>query len=135
VVLAARANKSFSAKKLVSASRQAAKRAYAPYSKYRVGAALLGRSEKISTGCNIENISYGATVCAERVALWKALSEGQKHFTWLAISSSGKTKPYPCGICRQVLQEFCPDLNLLIDHGGQTEIIALKDLFPKPFSN
>jgi len=91
-------------------------------------------SGKIFTGSNIENISYGATVCAERVAIWNAVSEGHRGFSWLAISSKGESKPYPCGICRQVLQEFAGKINFIIDHKGKTEIISLAALFPKPFA-
>lgn len=106
--------------KLIKFAIEASKQSYAPYSKYRVGAAILGKSGKIYSGCNIENASYGATICAERTAVVKAVSEGETKFIAIAIhgyselnSSSASKYAFPCGICRQVLNEFC-DLSLLV---------------------
>ena len=132
--MAARGNKNSPPSAVLTAARKSTKKAYAPYSRYQVGAAVKTASGKIFSGSNIENISYGATVCAERVAVWKAVSEGHRRFSWLAISTQGGEKPYPCGTCRQVLQEFAENLNLIIDHKGKTEIISLAALFPKPFT-
>ena len=100
------------AEKLIEAALQARKHAYAPYSHYAVGAALLAGDGTIYCGCNIENSSYGATNCAERTAIFKAVSEGQKNFTAIAIVGGMEGQDpvdyaYPCGICRQVMMEFC----------------------------
>jgi cytidine deaminase len=95
---------------LVRAARRAARDAYAPYSRYRVGAAALTAGGKIFTGCNVENASYGLTVCAERVALFTAVAAGHHQFQAIAIVGGGAGKPaWPCGACRQVLAEFCDD--------------------------
>ncbi|MCG3149018.1 MAG: Cytidine deaminase [Verrucomicrobiae bacterium] len=92
-------------KKLLAAAKTAQRRAYAPYSKFSVGAALLTKSGAIYTGCNVENASYGLTICAERVAITKAVSEGHRKFQAIAIVCPG-TQPTPCGACRQFLAEF-----------------------------
>ena len=93
---------------LVTAARAAAARAYAPYSKYRVGAALLAADGTVFTGCNVENASYGLTNCAERTALFKAVSEGRRRFRALAIvGGTARAPALPCGACRQALAEFC----------------------------
>ncbi len=120
-------------KKLVRGAEQVKKRAYAPYSKYKVGAALLAGSGKIYSGCNIENASYPASLCAERVAISKAVSEGEKSFQALALVSNRASKPMPCGLCRQVLWELAGDIEIIIRHGASTENIRLSKLFPKPF--
>jgi cytidine deaminase len=97
---------------LVALAAQARKKAYVPYSKYAVGAALLGKSGKVYTGCNVENASYSLTTCAERAAVFKAVSEGEREFEAIAIvTSNGGT---PCGACRQVLAEFGLDTRVLI---------------------
>jgi len=102
--------KAFEPAELLHEAVNALNRAYAPYSKYRVGAALLTSDGCIFHGCNIENASYGLTVCAERVAVYSAIAAGHKKFKALAIVASGKKTPSPCGACRQVLAEFCkPD--------------------------
>lgn len=107
--------------------------AYAPYSNYRVGAAVLTRDGKMFTGVNIENSSYGATICAERVAFSKAIAEGERDFEAVAIASSDG-KGWPCGICRQFMYEFSPDLKVIVgpdeDH---LEITTLSELLPKGF--
>jgi cytidine deaminase len=120
-------------KKIIKQAQLALAHAYAPYSGYRVGAALLGKSGKIYTGCNIENSSFGATVCAERVACYKAMSEGHKSFKAIAVIAQGGKKPIPCGICRQVLWELAGDLEILIAHRSKVEVLKLSDLYPDPF--
>ena len=98
---------------LYQAARDAMKNAYVPYSKYQVGAALLSKDGQLFTGCNIENAAYGNTLCAERTALVKAVSEGVREFTKIAIAASGSA-PFPCGACRQSLYEFAPGLEVLV---------------------
>ena len=108
-------------------------RAYAPYSGFRVGAALLGRSGVVYTGCNIENASYSVTNCAERTALFKAVSEGEREFDAIAIvSCSGKPTP-PCGVCRQALAEFAPQLSVLLVFDGGVLETSLPEIFGMPF--
>ena len=115
---------------LMNLARQAREHAYAPYSNFKVGAALLCRNGKVYTGCNVENAAYSPTLCAERVAFGKAISEGEKDF--LAIAVVGNTAPCtPCGVCRQVMAEFCgPDFVICTEGAEYT----LKDLLPAGFS-
>lgn len=121
---------------LVEKAREAMGYAYAPYSNFKVGAALLTESGNIYIGCNIENISFGATNCAERTAVFKAVSEGEKNFKAIAIvSSSGKFTP-PCGICRQVLSEFSEDMDIILaDKDDNIKIIKLNELIPFSFDS
>jgi cytidine deaminase len=119
---------------LLAAARDARTRARCDYSHFAVGAALLSTSGRVFTGCNIENASYGLTVCAERVALWKALSEGTDRFTHLAIVADTQSHTPPCGACRQLLWEFTGDIEIIL--GNLTSlgpILHLKDLLPYPF--
>jgi len=119
-------------KLLVQAAKQAQKNAYAPFSKFKVGAALLTADNKITLGCNIENASYGLTVCAERVAIFKAVSEGYKKFKAIAVVTSDCS--YPCGACLQVMAEFAPNLTVIMSDGRRkTRIVKLKELLPKAF--
>ena len=104
---------------------------YAPYSHYRVGAALVSEDGQIFGGCNVENSSYGAANCAERTAFFKAVSEGVRSFDVLAIAA--KTKAWPCGACRQVLNEFAPDLRILVTWDDHVEEKTLKELLPEGF--
>lgn len=106
--------------------------AYVPYSGYRVGAALLGRDGKVYTGCNVENAAYGNTLCAERTALCKAVSEGAREFTTIAIAAVGSA-PFPCGACRQSLYEFAPGLRVLVTWDGNVREAMLSDLLPEGF--
>jgi cytidine deaminase len=122
-------------KELIEAAMEARKRAYAPYSKYQVGAALLGGSGKIYTGCNVENASYGATICAERTAAVKAVSEGETAFVALAVAVGGDQPAAPCGICRQFLAEFGMDLKIiLINEAGKTIETNLAQCLPGAFT-
>jgi len=120
---------------LIDTARKAMENAYAPYSKIKVGAALLTSSGKIYTGCNIENASYGLTICAERVAVGCAVSQGEKDFIAIAIVNSTEKIITPCGACLQVLSEFSKNLQIILV-SVKNEIIRtdLKNLFPKPFN-
>ena len=120
--------------RLVAAARAARERAIAPYSGFKVGAALLTRDGLIVGGCNVENASYGLTVCAERVALLKALSEGHRDFTMLAVVADTATPTPPCGPCRQLVWEYCFDIPVVL--ANLTAITAthpMRDLLPWPF--
>ena len=120
---------------LLSAAVEVAKKAYAPYSQFRVGAALLGKNDVIYRGANVENASYGLTNCAERSAIFNAISDGERQFDLIAIASPGGVAP--CGACRQVLHEFAPDIQiLLIDTSGEKQVaeLSLDMLLPNAFS-
>lgn len=120
---------------LIQAALQAREAAYAPYSKYKVGAALLGKSGRIYTGCNVENASYGASICAERTAAVKAVSEGEREFEALAVVVDGDEPSSPCGICRQFLAEFGTELRLiLINLKGDRVNATLADYLPEAFT-
>ena len=108
--------------------------AYAPYSHFRVGAAVMTKQGKVFTGCNVENASYGASCCAERTAIFKAVSEGERELAKIAVvSESGKLTP-PCGICRQVLLEFMPEGSVILEQGeGGIKIYTVKELLPVGF--
>lgn len=121
-------------KELIKRAIKASENAYAPYSGYKVGAALLTESGKIYEGANIENASYSPTVCAERVAIFKAVFENERNFKALAVY--GKNMAYPCGVCRQVLSEFCsPQMKIyVVKDEDNFEEITLGELLPKSFS-
>ncbi len=122
-------------KELLSIADKAMENAYAPYSKFKVGAALLCKDGTVFTGCNIENATYGATNCAERTAVFKAVSEGQREFEAIAIVSSGGGETFPCGICRQVMAEFAPEINVILrDEEDNEHIYPLMELLPKSFT-
>lgn len=119
---------------LINKAREAQERAYAPYSGFKVGAALLTKSGQVFTGANVENASYGLTVCAERVAFFQAVTAGEKEFSVLAITGSGKGYIIPCGACLQVMAEFTDDLKILrVDENNQYEENLLRDLLPQTF--
>jgi cytidine deaminase len=108
--------------------------AHAPYSKFRVGAALEDTDGRVHTGCNVENATYGLTLCAERVAVFKAISEGAREFRRIAIAADTDTLTPPCGACRQILWEFCGDIEIvLVNLRGKNEVLRLKELFPRAF--
>ncbi len=122
-------------KELLAAANRAMENAYAPYSGFKVGAALLCTDGTVFTGCNIENGSYGATNCAERTAIFKAVSEGKRDFSAIAIVSSDGGETYPCGICRQVMGEFSPDMRIILSSSdGSIVSYNFKELLPKFFS-
>lgn len=122
-------------RELIKISEKAQEFAYVPYSKFKVGAALLCRDGSVYTGCNIENATYGATNCAERTAVFKAVSEGKRDFTAIAITSSGKDLTFPCGICRQVLSEFAPEIKVILeDEKGELHTFMLPELLPHSFT-
>ena len=121
--------------KLVALAKEAMEHAYVPYSKFRVGAALLAKDGKVFKGCNIENASYGATNCAERTAIFKAVSEGYREFDAIAIVASSGDYASPCGICRQVLFEFLPDGKVILDSDEKGMVTYLvRELLPSGFS-
>jgi cytidine deaminase len=120
--------------KLVDAALAARHNAHAPFSNFKVGAALEDETGRIFTGCNVENATYGLTMCAERVAVFKAVSEGAQEFRRIAIAADTDLLTPPCGACRQILWEFCGDVEIaLVNLEGKTETLRLKDLFPRPF--
>lgn len=119
---------------LTTAARAARERAFAPYSKFKVGAAIRTKSGKIYTGGNIESASYGLTVCAERVAIWKAISEGEKDFEEIAVVVDTPELTPPCGACRQIIWEFAADIPVVLANlDGDTETLSMKDLLPRAF--
>ena len=121
---------------LIEAAQQSRENAHAPYSNFRVGAALRANSGRIFGGCNVENSTYGLTVCAERVAIFKAISEGERGFDAIAVVTDTETLTPPCGACRQIIWEFCGDVPVILSNlKGKAETIQMRDLFPKPFDS
>ena len=119
---------------LVELARDSRDHAHAPYSKFKVGAALLVASGEIVTGCNIENASYGLTLCAERVAVFKAVSEGLREFDAIAVVADSRRPAAPCGSCRQILWEFCGDIWVhMARPGRKTTTHRMSELLPLPF--
>ena len=120
--------------KLVDAALAARHNAHTPFSNFKVGVALEDETGRIFTGCNVENATYGLTMCAERVAVFKAVSEGAQNFRRIAVAADTDLLTPPCGACRQILWEFCGDVEIvLVNLQGKTETLRLKDLFPRPF--
>jgi cytidine deaminase len=121
-------------KKLIKEAKKARKRAYTPYSKFKVGAAVLCVDGKIFTGCNIENASFGLTVCAERIAIFKAISEGSTKIEAIAVIGDTDKSCSPCGACRQVISEFGEDIPLIMANlKGDVKIKKIKELLPEAF--
>ena len=119
---------------LIEAAQSARLQAVAPFSGFPVGAAVRSESGKIYTGCNIESASYGLTVCAERVAIWKALSEGERHFTELAVVADTETLTPPCGTCRQIIWEFARGATIVFANlKGESERFQMAELLPRAF--
>jgi cytidine deaminase, homotetrameric len=119
---------------LIEAAQNARMQAVAPFSGFPVGAAVRSESGKIYTGCNIESASYGLTVCAERVAIWKALSEGERHFTELAVVADTETLTPPCGTCRQIIWEFARGATIVFANlKGESETFQMAELLPRAF--
>jgi len=117
---------------LIALAAEARRRAYVPYSDYAVGAALLTASGKVYTGCNVENASYGLTVCAERTAAFKAVCDGEREFIAIAVVTQNAGSP--CGACRQVLAEFGPEMRVLVaDDSGDYRVYSLAELLPDFF--
>lgn len=120
-------------KKLYELALKAKDFAYAPYSGFKVGAAALTSDGIVFLGSNIENSSYGATVCAERVAIFKAISEAKKNIVKIAIASDTKDFTYPCGICRQVINEFMPEGEIILGNGNEIKVYNVSELIPHGF--
>jgi cytidine deaminase len=120
--------------KLVKAAVAARENAYAPYSKFKVGAAVLGQSGRIYSGCNVENASYGLTNCAERTAIFKGVSEGEGSFTAIAVIAATEKPVAPCGACRQVIAEFGINQIILCNLEGDQQTMSLEQLLPYSFA-
>jgi cytidine deaminase len=121
---------------LIAAARQARENAHAPYSNFRVGAALRASSGRVYTGCNVENATYGLTICAERVAIFKAISEGERGFDAIAVVTHSEVLTPPCGACRQIIWEFCGDVEIILANlKGEVEVYRASALFPRPFDS
>jgi cytidine deaminase len=119
---------------LIAAARHARENAHARFSNFKVGAGLRAKSGKIYGGCNVENSTYGLTVCAERVAIFKAISEGERVFDAIAVVTDTETLTPPCGACRQLIWEFCGDVPVVMANlHGKIEVHLMGQLFPKPF--
>lgn len=121
---------------LIAAARASRENAHAAYSNFRVGAALRAKSGRIFGGCNVENATYGLTVCAERVAIFKAISDGERGFDAIAVvTDAGRLTP-PCGACRQIIWEFCGDVEVILANlKGDVETHRMSALFPNPFDS
>ncbi|MDX6614804.1 MAG: cytidine deaminase [Blastocatellia bacterium] len=119
---------------LIAAAAEAREQSIAPFSHFKVGAAVETAAGKVYIGCNIESASFGLTVCAERVAIWKALSEGERDFTALAVVADTETLTPPCGTCRQIIWEFCKEATItLANLEGDREVVHIQELLPRAF--
>jgi cytidine deaminase len=120
--------------KLFERATEARKNAHAPFSNFKVGAAVLTETGEIFTGCNVENASYGLTMCAERVAIFKAVSEGARSFQKICVVADTEELTTPCGACRQIIWEFCGDIEIVLTNlHGKTETFQMKELLPRAF--
>ena len=123
-----------SLQELLETAKAARLRSIAPFSNFLVGAAVKTDEGKVYIGCNVESASYGLTVCAERVALWKALSEGERHFTELAVVADTDTLTPPCGTCRQIIWEFAKNATIVLGNlQGESQIVSISELLPRAF--
>lgn len=121
---------------MIEAAKDVRTRAYAPFSNFKVGASVETEDGKIYTGCNIESASFGLTVCAERVAIWKAVSEGHMKFKQVAVVVDTEELTPPCGVCRQIIWEFCGDIPVtLANLHGESETVQMRDLLPRAFDS
>jgi len=121
---------------LIKAAKAARENAHAPFSNFKVGAALRASSGEVFGGCNVENATYGLTVCAERVAIFKAVSEGERKFDAIAVVTDTDALTPPCGACRQLIWEFCGDVPVVMSNlKGKVEAVQMSQLFPKPFDS
>jgi cytidine deaminase len=119
---------------LIRLAAEARRRAFAPFSNFKVGAALLTEDGEIFTGCNIENASYGLTMCAERVAIFKAVSEGARAFQKICVVADTESLTPPCGACRQIIWEFCGNIEIVLSNlEGKIETFQMSELFPRAF--
>ncbi len=123
-----------SLKQLIETATAARVQSIAPFSNFMVGAAVRTAAGKVYSGCNIESASYGLTVCGERVAIWKALSEGERDFVELAIVADTVTLTPPCGTCRQIIWEFCKNATIVLANlHGETQVVSIRELLPRAF--
>lgn len=123
-----------SSTELIAAAARTREHAHARFSNFKVGAAVETAGGVVYTGCNVENATYGLTVCAERVAVWKALSEGERNFTRIAVVTDTDALTPPCGACRQILWELCGDIEIILANlKGKVETLHLSTLYPRPF--
>jgi cytidine deaminase len=121
---------------LIAAAKHSREHAQAKFSNFKVGAALRAVSGKIYGGCNVENATYGLTICAERVAIFKAISEGERKFDAIAVVTDTAMLTPPCGACRQIIWEFCGDVPVVMANvKGKVETVRMSQLFPKPFDS
>lgn len=119
---------------LIRRAKTARLKAHAPYSQFKVGAAIQTRRGKVYGGCNVENSTYGLTVCAERVAIWKAISEGESQFRRIVVVADTQNLTPPCGACRQIIWEYCGDIEVILTNlKGDRAKLRMADLFPSPF--
>ena len=119
---------------LIDAAKAVRENAYAPFSEFRVGAALETDDGEVITGCNVESASYGLTVCAERVAIWKAISQGKRKIKHIAVVADTEELTPPCGVCRQIIWEFGGDIPVILSNlKGKTEVVQMKELLPRAF--
>ena len=121
---------------LIKAASEVRENAFAPYSDFRVGAAVETENGNIYTGCNVESASYGLTVCAERVAIWKGISRGEKKFGRIAVVVDTEELTPPCGVCRQIIWEFCGDVPVILANlHGKKEVVMMSELLPRAFDS